>query len=367
MDKIVLFKPYIPTNARVAAFETLGTRWIGQGPKVDQFEEMFEDKISSPHRAVAVNSGTSALHLSYILADIGFGDEVVTPVFSCSATHTPLLYQGAKIKFADIKKDSLNIDPDSVRKQMNERVKAIVCVDYSGIPCDMNELKEIADEWGVPLIEDAAQAIGASYEDQKIGSIADFTAFSFQAIKTITTTDGGMVTIKNSDLVEKAKRIRWFGIDRKAKFEDRWKKDITEVGYKYQMTDVNASIGIESMKELESILRVFESNIKHYRQRLNNVPGIRIITDLNPWKKSSNWLCTVIVENREGLKRKLTENLIESDPVHYRCDNYSVFGGRVDHCPNMDEIESKYLVLPMHYHITHEDIDRVCDVIQGGW
>jgi len=365
-DRIVLFYPYIPEAAKNRARHTLDTRWIGQGPQVDEFEKLFEEKISNPHKAIAVNAGTSSLHLSYILAGIKEGDEVITPVFSCSATHTPLKYLGAKVLFADIQKNTLNIDPKSVERLMNPKVKAIVCTHYGGLPCDMDELQAIADKWGVPIIEDAAQAIGATYKGKTIGTISDFTAFSFQAVKILTTVDGGMMTIKDSTLEDKAKRIRWFGIDRKAKFEDRWLKDITETGYKYQMTDVSAGMGIEALKILPETLKHYREMFEYYKKELANIPGITFIGEA-PDRQSSCWLATTIVENRVGLKKALADNNIESDPVHYRCDRYSFLGGRSKTCPNMDYLEDKYLVLPMHYFMTLENIDRVINVIRKGW
>jgi dTDP-4-amino-4,6-dideoxygalactose transaminase len=364
--KIVLFYPYVPEAAKEAARRVLDTRWIGQGPLVDQFEEAWQREISHPHTAVAVGSGTDALHLAYILAEIGPGDEVITPVFTCTATTTPILYQGAKPIFADIKPDSLNIDPESVRSLVSERTKAIVCVDYGGLPADLDELRSIAEEIGVPLIEDAAQAQGATYKGQKIGRIADFTCFSFQAIKLITTGDGGMLTLKDRSLEDKAKRIRWFGIDRKAKLEDRWKNDITEVGYKYQMTDIAAAMGLEALSLFPETLARHRELFEAYRLGLKNIPGIMFIDD-DEDRRSSCWLCTVLVEKREDLRRKLAERGVESNQVHYRNDLYSVFGGRVDHCPNMDALEDKYLVLPMHYHLSVEDIEYICSVIREGW
>lgn len=364
--EIVLFYPHVPKAARDAAREVLDTRWIGQGPRVDEFEKIWQEQVSSPHKAIAVGSGTDALHLAYILAEIKPGDEVVTPVFTCTATTAPILYQGAKPIFADIKPDTLNIDPESVRGLVTGKTKAIVCVDYGGLPADLDELQAIADSIGVPLIEDAAQAQGAVYKDRKVGSIADFTTFSFQAIKIITTCDGGMLTLKNHALEDKAKVIRWFGIDRKAKLEDRWKNDVTEVGYKYQMTDVSAAMGLEAMKILPQTLAHHRELFTAYRDGLSNVPGIKFIGD-DEDHRSSCWLCTVLAERREDLRKKLAEHGIESNQVHYRNDMYTVFGGRVSHCPNMDELESKYLVLPMHYHLKIEDIERICSVIKGGW
>ncbi|MFZ5366162.1 MAG: DegT/DnrJ/EryC1/StrS family aminotransferase [Patescibacteria group bacterium] len=364
--EIVLFYPHVPQAAREAARNVLDTRWIGQGPKVDEFEKVWFEQISHPHKSIAVGSGTDALHLAYILADIKQGDEVVVPVFTCTATNTPLLYLGAKPIFADVKPNNLNVDPESVKLLVNERTKAIVCVDYGGLPADLDELQEIANMWHIPLIEDACQAHGAIYKGRYVGGIADFTAFSFQAIKIITTCDGGMLTIKNPGLEDKAKRIRWFGIDRKAKLEDKWGNDITEVGYKYQMTDVSAAMGIEAMKILDQTLAHHRELFETYRKGLEDIPGIKFIGD-DEIHHSSCWLCTVLVERREDLKRKLAENGIESNPVHYRNDMYTIFGGRVSNCPNMDRLESKYLVLPMHYHLSVDDIKYICEVIKAGW
>ena len=216
-ENIVLFHPHISDKARNYVNETLNTRWIGQGPKVDKFENMFVDRFAKDHHALSCGSGTDALHLSYLLAGLKHGDEVIVPLFTCTATNIPFLYMGVKIVFADVQPGTLNIDPKHVAELVNSNTKAIVCVHYGGLPCDMAELNAIASKWGIPIIEDAAHALGATYNGQSIGSISDFTMFSFQAIKHITTGDGGMVTMKkNSELYEKAKRLRWFGIDRSA-------------------------------------------------------------------------------------------------------------------------------------------------------
>ncbi len=365
-DKIVLFYPHVPELARNAARAVLDTRWIGQGPLVDEFERVWTEKFAAPNKSIAVGSGTDALHLAYLTAGIKEGDEVIAPVFTCTATNLPLLYQKAKIVFADIKKDNLNIDPEDVARKVTPNTKAIVCVDYGGLPADLDELMAIANEYHIPLIEDAAQAHGAKYDGKWIGSIADYTTFSFQAIKIITTCDGGMLTIKDSSLEDKAKRIRWFGIDRKAKMEDRWMNDIVELGYKYQMTDFAAAMGLSAMTEIDDTLAHHRELFEAYREGLKDIPGITFIGD-DEKHQSSCWLCTVFVENRDGLKAKLAENNIESNPVHYRNDRYTVFGGRVKDCPNMDALEDKYLVLPMHYFVTVEQVKKICGIIREGW
>jgi len=370
MNKIVLFYPHIPVAARDAARAVLDTRWVGQGPKVDEFESMWTERFAKDSKSVAVGSGTDALHLAYILAGVRAGDEVVSPIFTCTATNTPILYQGAKIVFADVKKDTLNVDPEDVARKVTPKTKAIVCVDYGGLPADLDELQAIADKWQIPLIEDAAQAQGAEYKGKTVGNISDFTCFSFQAIKIIAAPDSGMLTIRNPRLEDKAKRVRWFGIDRKAKQASMnqgiWAGDIWELGWKYQMTDILAAMGIEAMKTIDETLAHHRKLFEAYREGLKGIPGITFIGD-DQDHRSSCWLATTLVENRDDLKKKLAENDIESDPVHYRNDRYSIFGKRVTDCPNMDALESKYLVLPKHFYLTVEDIDRVCRVVRRGW
>jgi len=366
-DKIVLFYPHIPQKAVEYVTDTLNSRWIGQGPKVDLFEKKFTEKFTQPYISFSSGSGTDALHLSYILAGLKLGDEVIAPVFTCVATNIPLLYMGIKIRFADIQPYTLNINPQHVASMVNEKTRAIICVHYGGLPCDIDELQGIADKWNIPLIEDASHALGAKYKNKYIGSLSDFTTFSFQAVKHLTTADGGMVSVKNKDLVEKAKRIRWFGIDRIAKQLSKWKNDITEVGYKYQMTDISAAMGLAGLEEFEEILEFRKKLFYTYKSELKNIPGIKFIGGEYLDREHAAWLCTVVVENRKELERKLFENHIESNQVHYRNDRYSIFGGKQNNLPNMDEIEYKYLVLPLHTRMNVEQVERVCNVIRSGW
>lgn len=365
---IVLFHPHISDKARQYVNDTLHTRWIGQGPKVDKFEQEFSKKFGNGNVSLTCGSGTDALHLSYLLANLKPGDEVITPLFTCTATNIPFLYMGVKIVFADVQPGTLNIDPNHVRKLVNSKTKAIVCVHYGGLPCDMDELQEIATEWNIPIIEDAAHAVGATYKGKHIGSISDFTMFSFQAIKHITTGDGGMVTFKdNGELLERGKRLRWFGIDRSAKQKGIWENDIKDIGYKYQMNDISAAMGLAALEEFDDVLKLRKELFAKYEQLLNGIPGLNFIGGGYEDREHAAWMCTVTVENRDGLSKKLRENNIESAQVHYRNDRYSIFGGRKTEFPNMDAIEDKYLVLPLHTKMTIADVERVCNVIKEGW
>ena len=367
-ENIVLFHPHVSEKAKSYVNDTLSTRWIGQGPKVDRFEKMFSEKFGNGNLSLTCGSGTDALHLSYLLANLKEGDEVITPLFTCTATNIPFLYMGVKIRFADVQPGTLNIDPKHVRELVNEKTKAIVCVHYGGLPCDMDELQAIATEWNIPIIEDAAHAVGAKYKGKYIGSISDFTMFSFQAIKHITTGDGGMVTFKNdAELNERGKRLRWFGIDRSAKQKGIWENDIKDVGYKYQMNDISAAMGIAALEEFDDVLKLRKELFFKYENLLNNIPGLQFVGGGYNDREHAAWMCTVIVEDREKLMKKLRENNIESAQVHYRNDRYSIFGGRVREFPNMDAIEDKYLVLPLHTKMNEFDVDKVSGVIKSGW
>lgn len=349
MKHVNLMQPYIPEAAKAAVADVLNTRWIGQGPKVAAFE--YEFSIRSSRAALAVGSGTDALHLAYLLAGIGPGDEVVSPLFTCTATNIPLLYCGAKVRFADVAPGSLNVSAETVRAAMTERTKAVVTVNYGGMPAHVRDL-------GVPLIEDCAQSLGSD-----AGRCGDYQCFSFQAVKHVTTGDGGMLTLPHEQL-EQAKRLRWFGIDREAKLECRWANDICEVGYKYQMTDIAAAMGIAGMAALEGQMEHRYLLRAAYQSGLWGVCGIDWL-DRDP--QSACWLGTVFAERRDDLKRKLAEHGIESDQVHYRNDRYSIFKDFRGEYPNMDAVDGRYLCLPMHMGLTVDDVGEICNVVRSGW
>jgi len=364
-EPINLFWPFVPESAVEAVSNVLRGRWVGQGPLVDRFEAAFADLLGVGCSTVAVGSGTDALHLAYILAGVGPGSEVVAPVFTCAATNMPLLYLGARVRFADIQPGTLNVDPAHVRELVNEHTKAIVCVHYGGLPCDMDELLAIGEAQGIPVIEDAAQAFGASYRGRQVGSIAPFTAFSFQAIKHVTTGDGGLLSLRDAKAAETARRLRWFGIDRAAKADERWDGNIREVGYKYQMTDIAAAMGLAGLAALPASLAHRRRVFSAYAERLRGVAGLRVVGDALSDREHAAWLFTILVDDAVSLRAKLGEQGIESSPVHYRNDRYDVFAASRSSFPNMDAIDGRYLCLPLHSRVTLDDVERICDVIRS--
>ena len=344
---ITQFYPHIPKNTIRALKKVFSGRWVGQGPLVDKLEIIFSKKFAANMPSIAVGSGTDALHLAYILADIKKNDEIICPIFTCTATNIPLLYIGAKIKFADIDPETFNIDIDSVKKLITKKTKAIAFVNYGGLPCNLKELNKLAKKHKLVLIQDAAQSLAATYEKKAITKYADFTIFSFQAIKQITSGDGGMLVLKNKSLVKKAKRIRWFGIDRLAKQGGNWENDITEIGYKYQMTDIGAALLLESIKEFGKIKKTRRLIFETYKKILSKNKNVKIV-DSKEIKGHANWLFTILVEKKDYLQKKLREKLIETNQVHFRNDRYTIFKKFTQNkkFKNMDS--EKYLVLPIH-------------------
>lgn len=362
---IVLFHPYISKNSLKSLKTVLSGRWIGQGPMVDKFENKFTKMFAEKNISVATGSGTDALHMAYILAGLKRGDEVITTIFTCTATNIPLLYMGIKIKFADVDPFTMNISVESVKKLINKKTKAIICVHYGGLPCDLDELNKIAKKYNIPIIEDAAQALGAKYNNKSIGGIGDFTTFSFQAIKHITTGDGGILTIKNKKLHNIAKRIGWFGINREGKQKGTWENDILEVGYKYQMNDLGATLGYESLKNFRKIISHRRKIFDIYLTELSKNKNIHCVNDFDKKKTHAAWLFTIVLEKKDYLQRKLREYKIETNQVHFRNDRYSIFKKfvRGQKFKNMDYLEDKYLVLPLHLKVSFSQARYISDLI----
>lgn len=378
---VPLFMPHVTDAMRAAVEAQMQTRWIGQGPGVDAFEAEFASEIlGHDGHAVATSSGTAALHIAYAMAlgkttseapfDREREGEVIAPVFTCTATNIPWIYLGQRIRWADIDPATMNISPESVERLIGPETRGISVVHYGGYPADMTALREIAEAAGIPIIEDAAQALGASVAGVPVGTISEFTMFSFQAIKHITTGDGGMLTMRDSALADLARRLRWFGIDRKAKQGGTWENDVTELGYKAQMTDMAASMGRAALSEWPATLAYRRGLLARYEANLAGIDGIRLLV---PGAAEdvvhAAWLATVVVDDGcDRLRARLRNAAIEANPVHFRNDRYTMFKGVAEGaCPAMDSIDGRYLCLPLHMGVSPADVDRASEVIASGW
>jgi dTDP-4-amino-4,6-dideoxygalactose transaminase len=346
--------------------DTLSGRWWGQGPKVDLFEKRFGEKFRFP-RCVMVNSGTAALHIAYRLAGVGPGTEVIVPVLTCTATCHPILHLGAKIVFADILPGTLTVDPEDVARKITKRTKAVVAVHLGGRVSEMNALRAICRPPKIALIEDAAQALGAG------GGLGrgDFTCFSFQAIKHLSTGDGGMLVVRTAHEEKRARRLRWFDIDREQKIRKGWQAwdrrgitfDQTEPGYKYQPTDIDASIGLAALEDFDRNLEHRRGLVRVYRKRLS---GMRCVSLLERGEADADWLFMVMANgNRDGFADWLRERGIETNVAHVRNDLFSVFGGGRKKLPGMDSVERQYLCLPLNSKVRLSDVWEICDAISA--
>jgi len=253
-----LFKPYVNWRAPFYVARVLFSGQLAEGPMVKKFEVEFS-KMFNKKNVVAVNSGTSALELAYDLAGIEPGDEVITPVLTCTATNLPLARRHAKIVFADVNYE-LNIDIDDVKRKITKRTKAVVFVHFGGNNYGLRELKQLCKERGITLIEDAAQAVGSDY-----WGVGDFTAVSLQAIKTLTAGDGGILITKRKRDATLAKKLRWFGYDRLVK-QKRGDTDLTLAGYKFHMNDISAAIALANLKGMRKIIAHRRKLQKCYRK-----------------------------------------------------------------------------------------------------
>jgi len=358
---VVLFRPHVPAAASAAVTEVLQSRWIGQGPRVELFEQRLTQRLGKP--VVAVNSGTSALHLSYLLAGLQSGDEVLTPVFTCTATNIPMLYEGLRPVFVDIEAESMTIDLEDAERKVGPKTRAIVVVHYGGYVVDMDAVHDFAQAHDLVVIQDAAQALGGSWAGNALESYSSFVAYSFQAIKHITTGDGGAVALPDVDLVEPCKRLRWFGIDRSAKQTGTWNNRIWEVGYKYQMTDIEAALGLAGLDELDMVLHTRRKLMQSYLEGIPDSESLRVIGRPSATNGHAAWLVTIASPKRREIHDRLRDAKIESAQVHFRNDKYEIFEGLSTPCPAMDSLEDEYLVLPLHTKMTTSDVERIVDVV----
>jgi len=366
--RIPLMKPYVSQEAVDAVADTLKSGWIGQGRRVKEFEDNFSQYTKADY-AVATNTGSAALRLALAVAGVGIGDEVITTPFMWQATNHPVLEQFAVPVFADIKYLSGNIDPDDIEHRITDKTKAIICAHSGGYPCDLDEINTIAAKHDLAVIEEACEAMGAVYKSKPIGSISRFTAFSFYAVQVLNTVEGGMLTLKPKKDYEQAMRRRWFGIDRagrRPRLDGYYDYDVTEPGFGYPMTDVTASMGLVHLNQLPSLIERRKQIAKTYRSQLKNIPGITLFDD-EPDKQSSYQLFTVHVANRDGFCRMMRDTGIDVSVVHVRNDQYTVFGGVRRDLPVLDKFSKTYINLPMHNHLSDEDVGYIFSCISKGW
>lgn len=362
---IPLFKVHIPQSVDEPLLKVLHSGYIGQGVKVDKFEEMLVPWVGNKN-VLTVNSGTSALQLALRLANIGYGDSVISTSMTCSATNTAIVSSGADIAWADSDPKTGNIDPNSIESLITTKTKAIMTVDFGGYPCDFDEINAIAKRHGLKIIEDAAQAFGSVYKGQKIGSLSDFTEFSFQAIKVLTTGDGGLLTMKSEGDCNRGRLVRWYGMDRTKSRELRCIEDVPEAGFKYHMNDLNAVIGIEQLNYLDYILRKHRDNAAYYDSqfRVRDIERCKPLIYKND-RLSTYWLYIILVDNRDKFVEFMEKKGVHCSRVHVRNDWHSCFRNfRREGLLGTKEFDDHQCSIPVGWWVTEEDRKYIMDMIE---
>jgi len=377
-DFLVFGRPQIGEEEIDEVVDTLRSGWIGFGPKCIRFEEDFAAYTRSGY-ALSVNSCTAALHLALLAAGVGSDDQVITTPLTFAATANVITHVGARPVFVDVDRRTQNLDPERIGRAITRHTKAIMPVHMTGWPCDMDAIGAIAERHGVPVIEDAAHAAESWYRGRKVGSISRFTAFSFYATKNMTTAEGGMLTTDDASVIDRLKALRLHGLDK-----DAWKRyapggfvpyQTTEPGYKYNMTDLQASLGLHQLARLERNLKTRDSIWEIYDQAFGELEAIR-----PPWPgreagtRHARHLYTIQLElerlevDRNGFIRALSaENIgtgIHFVPVHLHQYYRDTYGFRRDDYPNAEHIGDRTVSLPISASMTEEDADDVVAAVR---
>ncbi|MBN8844739.1 MAG: DegT/DnrJ/EryC1/StrS family aminotransferase [Sphingomonadales bacterium] len=331
---------------------------IGEGEEVYALEREFAARFGLPN-ALAVSSGTGALHLAFLACGVRPGDAVVTTAMTAEPTNTTILQVGAYPVFADVEPDTGNLDPDAVARAITPATKAICVVHYAGYPADVHALREIADQHGIALIEDCAHALGASDAETAIGTVGDAAIFSFQAIKHMTTADGGLLTLKNPQMLNTARQLRWFGL---SKGVPRTEVDIKTAGFKYNMNNVTAAIGRQQLLTIDDAVMRHIENGKYFDEVFNNMAGIRparVRKNSNP----SYWLYTLLCDDSHRIEQALVSAGVAASKVHRPNHLHSVFAPYATAMPGLSAFYNRLLHLPCGWWVTDQDRERIVAIV----
>jgi perosamine synthetase len=357
------FDTHITQKAMSNVSNVLASGHLSEGEMVRRFEQALQDKFGM-RNCVAVNSGTSALHLALVLAGVEAGDEVILPAQTFVATGLAVLYCGAKPVFADIGMDG-NISVEDVLLKITDKTRAVIAVSWGGNPCGLADLSYSCRANGVPLIQDNAHALGATYEGSPLSRFRGFSCYSFQAIKQVTCGDGGLLTCDDWDY-GRAKRLRWFGIDRENDKADETGErvyNLKEIGYKYHMNDYSASLGLGNLNGFEKRQARVKEIAKRYCEELVGDIGMVL-----PDKKEgcSYWLMDAVVDRRSDFVRAMKDRGVPASVVHVGIDRNEIFGGLQD-LPVQRYWDEHHVCLPIHSSLTDEDVELVIDSVKKGW
>lgn len=341
--------------------------WIGLGPKTKEFEEKFAEYIGTRY-AIGVNSCTAALHLAMMGLGINSGEVITTPMTFVSTSHA-ILYNNATPVFADIERDTLNLNVTEIKKNITEKTKAILLVHYGGHPCEMDEILEIAERNNLYVIEDCAHACGSKYKGLSVGSMGDAGCFSFHAVKNLATGDGGMITTDNKDLYDRLQKLRWVGITKdtyqRSERVYSWYYEVEELGYKYHMNDITAAIGLVQLHKLEKMNQRRREIVQSYNQELGKLDWIELPVEKS-YIRSAFHNYVIKIKDRDAFIEYMTAQGI-STGVHYMPVHlhplYESLGIKAK-VPVTEEVWKKLVTLPLYPDMTDNDINFVVNKIK---
>ncbi len=375
-DFLPFHRPDITEAEILEVVDTLKSGWITTGPKTKRFEVLFREYVGCRH-AIAVNSCTAAMHLALAAAEIGEGDEVITTSLTFCATANVIVHQRATPILADVREDDFNINPEEIERRVTPRTKGIIPVHLAGQPCEMDEILHIAEKHHLLVIEDAAHAIGAKYNGKMVGTIGDVTAFSFYATKNLTTAEGGMITTDNQELVEKMRILSLHGISADAwkrySAEGSWYYEVLYPGYKYNMTDIQASLGIHQLARLESFIQTRTKYAQMYNEAFSEIAEI-ITPQVKPNVRPA-WHLYIIRINRERLKidrAQFIEALraqnigasVHFVPLHLHPFYRARYSFKRGDFPVTEAIYEDIISLPLYPSMTVQDVEDVIEAVK---
>ena len=356
---------HIPKETGDEVKKTLDSNWINTGKKEKEFREKVKNRFNAKY-VTACNSGTAALKIALSALGVGQGDEVVSTPFTFIATNTSILEVGATPVFADIDYDTLNIKAESIREKITPKTKAIIVVHYGGLPVELDEIRAVAKEYNLPIIEDSAHGMGAKYKGNFIGSTGDIITFSFQVVKIVTCGDGGIICTTNEEYYKKIKEFTWYGIDRETKVADPLDplpNDITVLGYKANMNDITATVGSIAMDYLDEQLVKRKYVGERYRNELQGLNKLTLLKFPN-YVEPNYQIFPVHIQERERFANFMFENGIQVNVNNRRNDKYTIFGGLRSDLPNTERADVDVILLPCHGDLSEGDVSKIIDKIK---
>ncbi len=364
LKKIIpLFKTFMPPEAKNLLNKTLYSGYLAEGKIAEKFRLELSKFIGNEF-CVLTNSCTTAITIAMKICGVGPGTEVITTPLTCIAGNQPILTLGASPVWADISRKTGMITSETIEPLITQKTKAVYVLHKEGSPAEIEDIYKLKLKYkNLRIIEDGAHAFGAQRNKKKIGSMGDFVCFSFQAIKHITTGDGGAIFCNNKKDYQTAKKLKWFGVDRdKRNKRDIWREDISEWGFKGNMNDIASSIGLSQIKHINWILERCYENGKRYDEKFRNIKGIKtLLRDKLDYQ--TFWGYTILVENRKKVSDFLTKNGIQNGQIHVRNDLYSMFKKKTN-LPNVDWFDQRELAIPTGWWVDRENQDFIIEKVK---